>query len=525
MFPFARKASGLVKTVSTKDSIVGNLLVLNVVFMSLTMIWLPSTFPGGDMVLATLLTFPGALCLAIVYVLFGVALPRSGGDYVFVSRSLHPAVGFVGNFSFYFWMPVWFAWMAAWFTQTGLSAMFTMMGFMTNNAGFSALGATLGEPIWVFVIGTIVSLVAALVTISGVKKGLNLMWVTFVIAIVGVMLSVFLVAANSPATYTAAFNRYASSSDVISAAAGTGYFPTGIAWNDFGATLKMVPLLALVLTWPMLSIYVASELKEAKRNIPIGVLGALVIGTILLALVGWTITSVIGNELMGSVTLVDWAAPAAYPFPVVPSYLMFSSLLTNSVPLLLLMGIGTAVWGFANLLFEYIITPRMVLAWAFDRIFPKKFAEVSPRFHTPVPAIILTFGLTEVFLLMYVYIPNVVLFFGSMMFVYAIIYAILGISAIVFPFRRKDLYKGSPADIKVAGIPLMAIFGVGTVVFMVWLIYMFLSDAAYLLNSTTGLVGVGFSFVLGIAIYIIAHFVRKKQGISLGMVYKEIPPD
>ena len=524
MFPFARKASGLVKSVSTKDSLIGNLLVLNLVFMSLTMIWLPSTFPGGDMVIATLLTFPGALCLAVVYVLFGMALPRSGGDYVFVSRSLHPAIGFVGNFSFYFWMPVWFAWMCAWFTQTGLSAMFTMMGFVTNNAGFTALGTMLSDPVWVFIIGTIVSVVAALVTIIGVKQGLKLMWVTFIIAIVGVMLSILLVAVNTPASYMAAFNRYASASNVIKAAADTG-FPTGIAWNDMGATLKMVPLLALVLTWPMLSIYIASELKEVKRNIPIGVLGALVIGTILLAFIGWTITSVIGNELMGAVTWVEWADPAAYPFPVVPSYLMFASLLTDSVPLLLIMGVGTAIWSFANLLFEYIITPRMVLAWAFDRIFPKWFAEVSPRFHTPIPGILLTFVLTEIFLVIYVWVPNLVLFFGSMMFVYAIIYAILGISAIVFPYRRKDLYKGSPADIKVAGIPIMVIAGIGTVIFMVWLIYMFLVEPLYLLNSATGLTGVGFSFVLGIILYIIAYYVRKREGISIGMVYKEIPPD
>lgn len=525
MFQFARKSSGLVKSVSTRDSFIGNLLVLNMVFMTLTLIWLPSTFPGGDMVLATLLTFPGALALAVVYVLFGVALPRSGGDYVFVSRSLHPAVGFVGNFSFYFWMPVWFAWMAAWFTQTGLSAMFTMMGFVTSNAGFMSIGTALSDPIWVFAIGTIVSFVAAMVTVSGVKKGLNLMWVTFIIAIIGVGASAILVSVNSPASYAAAFNQFGSTSEVIASAATNGYFPAGIAWNDLGQTLNMVPLLALVLTWPMLSIYVASELKEVKRNIPLGVIGALVVGTVLLAWLGWTITSVITNDLMGSVMTVTWADPSVYPFPVYPSYLMFASILTDSIPLLLLMGIGTAVWGFANLLFEYIITPRMVLAWSFDRLFPKKFAEVSPRFHTPVPAIVLTFALTEVFLAMYVWFPNVVVFFGSMMFVYAIIYAVLGIAAIVFPYRRKDLYKGSPADISVGGIPAMAIAGVATLAFMIWLIWQFLTVDAYLLNTWTGLVGVLFSFALGIVIYIAAYFVRKKQGIAVGMIYKEIPPD
>src|SRR6266704_3488578 len=51
----------------------------------------PYLFPGGDAVIATLVTtVVTAFTFIYVYSKFSAAMPRSGGDYVFVSRALHP---------------------------------------------------------------------------------------------------------------------------------------------------------------------------------------------------------------------------------------------------------------------------------------------------------------------------------------------------------------------------------------------------------------------------------------------------
>ena len=53
---------------------------------------------GGDPAVSLLLTAPGILCLLGVYYIFNTSMPRSGGDYIYTSRVLHPAIGFAANF-------------------------------------------------------------------------------------------------------------------------------------------------------------------------------------------------------------------------------------------------------------------------------------------------------------------------------------------------------------------------------------------------------------------------------------------
>src|SRR5207245_7041951 len=50
-------------------------------------------FPGGNFLLAALLTIPLALGVVYAFGFMTAAIPRSGGDYVIVSRTLHPALG------------------------------------------------------------------------------------------------------------------------------------------------------------------------------------------------------------------------------------------------------------------------------------------------------------------------------------------------------------------------------------------------------------------------------------------------
>src|SRR5260370_3667229 len=92
---FLRKATGLVREVSLFDAFVMNTLGMNVavggVFLFLQA---PADFPGGSMLLAVIIgTLLMAFTLLWVYSDFAAAMPRSGGDYIFVSPALNPFLG------------------------------------------------------------------------------------------------------------------------------------------------------------------------------------------------------------------------------------------------------------------------------------------------------------------------------------------------------------------------------------------------------------------------------------------------
>src|ERR1700737_3862508 len=60
-------------------------------------------YPGASMELATLIATVAGLFIAGCYALLSMVYPRSGGDYVFMSRILHPVAGIVLSMSLVFW--------------------------------------------------------------------------------------------------------------------------------------------------------------------------------------------------------------------------------------------------------------------------------------------------------------------------------------------------------------------------------------------------------------------------------------
>src|SRR5262249_61880407 len=85
------------REVSLSDAFIMNTFGMNIavgaVFLFLQG---PAFFPNGNMLLAVIIgTLLMAFTLLWVYSTFAAAMPRSGGDYVYVSRSLHPFLGWL----------------------------------------------------------------------------------------------------------------------------------------------------------------------------------------------------------------------------------------------------------------------------------------------------------------------------------------------------------------------------------------------------------------------------------------------
>jgi hypothetical protein len=54
-------------------------------------------------------------------------------------------------------------------------------------------------------------------------------------------------------------------------------------------------------------------------------------------------------------------------------------------------------------------------------------------------------------------------------------------------------------------------------------LYEWLSDSAFGVNNGPSLVFMGILYVLAIVVYVVARLIRRRQGIDLGLINKEIP--
>ena len=126
---FARKSSGLVRAASAFDASLVNLYVATFPIMVSFILAIVLPFYAGANVYLTLLI--GALVampILITYAVASAALKRSGGDYVFISRMLHPALGFAANFVFVLFQILFLTSAGYYFCQWCLAPLFRVLG-------------------------------------------------------------------------------------------------------------------------------------------------------------------------------------------------------------------------------------------------------------------------------------------------------------------------------------------------------------------------------------------------------------
>src|SRR3977135_2594489 len=92
---FLRKATGLVRGWSVRDSTIYATLSTNVVTLGMVEWAYQSTFPGGSLLTSILISGFWVSFLVIAYAGLVVTIPRAGGDYVWQSRILGSGIGFV----------------------------------------------------------------------------------------------------------------------------------------------------------------------------------------------------------------------------------------------------------------------------------------------------------------------------------------------------------------------------------------------------------------------------------------------
>ena len=148
---------------------------------------IPPFYAGGSMVTATILAGTAGAPDACVYAYFASAMPRSGGDYVYISRTLHPYLGFLSSWNWMVWLVTYTGIPAAYLAQYGLSGCAARLGFVFNSPRLVAYGDNFTRKWWIFAADDPAHRLFAIIFSLGTRLYFRIQNVTFVIAMTGVV--------------------------------------------------------------------------------------------------------------------------------------------------------------------------------------------------------------------------------------------------------------------------------------------------------------------------------------------------
>ncbi len=519
---FVRQATGLVRELSWFDTFIVVFAILNVP-LGLTEVanFAPAVFQGANLPLAFVISAPFMLAIGMVYALFTAAMPRSGGDYVWTSRIIHPAIGFSVNF-FVTYVLLASAGlnsylMATWF----LPPVFYIMG-LGNVATFCASQA--GG----LTVGTLVTLLLLLVFLLGLRRVRQIMLVLFALIMVGTVFWMVLLLLSPHSDFISNFAASQGSgtyATVMKAATKAGYqvLPTAVVYNTFAATIYAFQSYNGFQNFG----YFSGEIKQAGRSALRAMLAALTLGAVGFTVGMLAVYHYYGTDFINAVAVLNNSGgsvgnlPSSAVLPTLGLFVTTSPLVHLVIALTFLLAI---FWIQPP---AVLIGTRNLFSWAFDRVMPDQAAEVSDRIHSPVVATVVVALIIEIFTIVTVYTSFWQQLIG-LAAVSSLVGIIVSIAAVIFPFRRPDIFDRSPQIVKqrFLGIPAISIWGaIGAIVFGV-LCYIAFTSSAFGGGALT--IGVLYSFlglIIPLVIYYISRLINRSRHIDVSLAYKEIPPE
>jgi len=537
---FVRKSSGLVRQASLFDTFVFNASASSIGAILLFYVFVV-TFADGGNLLAAIPVALIAISMAVTFAMLTATFPRSGGDYIFNSRILHPSLGFSFNFSLVFWQLFFSAFTFYLVWLAGIGPGLQIIGFLIGNPGLGTIGVAMENPVNAFILGTITNILFAVLSSLGTKKMLIANNIVFILSLLGIVTAIVVMATVSRESFVASFNSFMQSQGgPLAGNATSNAYQTVIATAKstsftvppFGFSWAMVALAASAIMWTFYSTYIGGEIKGAnsvKRNI-VTMVGSAIFNVILVALLFWAMFKTMGYEFIASLSWLSGIYQPGIPWGnAAEAFIGMAGLVASNPILSLIIVLGITLS--ASLLFAipvYMQIVRCLFAWSIDRLVPDKISEVSPRFHSPIFATLVTSGAIELFLVL------LMVFQNQFYTIYALTVIgpafsclfLPGISGMLLPYLKKDVYEASPAKREVAGIPVISIFGAIQVIWMLLMAYWY--TAAYpgfgLPPGSWGFYLNFMSIPIGFVLYSIIKALRKRQGIDISLAFKEMPP-
>ena len=334
---------------------------------------------GPGMLIAVPIAAVPMFIIAVSYAFMGSALPTSGASYEWPRRFLHPFVAFV----------------ISWLRMAGsTSALLVLALVMTRYLSMVAPIATKPAMLVAFAIVFGVNLI-------GVKLAGR-----FLTILVTAMVFLFLVFGGWGATHVDVKN----------------FDP--ILPHGWAGVLAAVPLLVSLFLGIEAAAEVGDEVKNGKRNIPLGIAIAIAAAVVIYLLVGAVAIGVIGAPRLGASDTPLLTAAAAFMGPIARPLIVTAAVVATGKSLNALT----------------MVFSRYLFAMGRSGVLPAAFGRVHPRFGTPWVALLAVFMACSLGLLLP---SSLTLLFLAVNIPTLLMYAAASLSAAQVARRHPQIYDAA----------------------------------------------------------------------------------
>lgn len=533
---FTRRSSGLVRELSLVDTAWYGILAAGALFGLIYVFPGPQSFlPGLSVPLSALFAVVLMVPVYALYAGLGSAMPRMGGDYLYQSRALHPAVGFTFTFAWEVFLWVTFTTTGALVvSDLGLSPLLYNLGLVWSSHGLIAAGEWLATPDGILTVTLVIIALAFMTTIAGLAFYRKIQrWVLIPTIIVSNLVLLILLLA-SHGSFISHFNSWHQKaigvpnyySKVQATAAKGGFKNPGFSLKNSILFLSVTGLIWYVVFAAQGLLGEAKQANNYKKLFTAFLMGGAYVG-----IVAWILPTLLFQNMVSSHFMNAYAyvvAEGKSLTPVGATIPGFAMMLTSSPIILILLSLGFISVGYYFATCVFLNMTRVMTAMSMDRTLPAWFSKVSERWHAPTSAAVFYLLLAIALNLLFRWDKSVetpMVYGGAFTSVGVI--AVTGLAGVLFVYKAKAIYDVAPvARYKFLGLPLIAVTGAITflaagAVTAMNLIYPelgFTTTAARLLLLLSLVVSAVWFF--GYRAY-----QRRAKGVDIDLAFRQVPPE
>jgi basic amino acid/polyamine antiporter, APA family len=515
---FVRKSSGLMREIGPWSALTLPLVLNLGVYLYAFLPLLPSFYPGCNNPLAFLIGGLIEVVLNLGIFLALVGMPRSGGNYLIISRGLHPILGVMEGYRTIIWNPVSIA-ILCFFGAKFIADALTNLGRVTQNTALVNMGTGIaGNVVYMIIISLIFMAVACLLDVMGVRW-LKASWnVVFVIntAVLVVLAYLFLIHPNSsiPQVWDTAWGAGAYQ-EVMDVSTKAGFALAAFSWT---ATMAAI-VTTVVLESGYTCVPLGGEISRPRVSFMWSFVLSAVILTVVTTFFAWAFQHTWGEFALRFNYLILTGKAAELkisPSAVQPSLTFYGALLTRSPLLSAFITLAPILGVLPYVSVNSFWTTRPLHAMSMDRFAPDIFSRTSARTGSPIYGIAFTYIVAliavaaaakfELLLAIGGWIA------GSIMFM------LWGVSEALLPYRRREIWDNGPRW-TIGKLPLDVPVGIFNALVMAYLLIISWSS-----QNTVSRVFTVILWTVGLIVYIIYYFYNKRKGIDINAIFRSVPP-